>query len=161
MHIPHLPLHARWNVFRKEPDPTRLGLGTVRECFAELDDFVQSVAKLLEARHGNDDRVMATVDLFDDSQESSSWILFQVKREVFPFDPEAVVLQMHINSGRASHRSLCGCSHVLRPLELPALTQRPTLSPQRATLVAYLPRNVNSQLFRWKTTIFNSVISST
>jgi hypothetical protein len=68
------------------------GLWLRRERLAELDDFVQRIAKLLKARQGDDDRVVATIDLFNDSQEFAPRILSQVKRKVLPLDPKTVVL---------------------------------------------------------------------
>jgi hypothetical protein len=62
------------------------------ECLAELDDFVQRIAKVFEARQGDNDGVVTTIDLLDDSQEPTPRILSQVKREMLALDPNAVIL---------------------------------------------------------------------
>ena len=68
------------------------------ECLAELDDFVQRIAKLLEARQGDDDCVVATINLLDDSQEFTPRIFSQVEREMLAFDADAVILQLRVHS---------------------------------------------------------------
>ena len=68
------------------------------ESLAELDDFVQRVAKLFEARQGDDDCVVATINLLDDSQKLTPWIFTQVERKVLAFDPNAVIPQLRVHS---------------------------------------------------------------
>lgn len=68
------------------------------ECLAELDDFVQRIAKLFEARQGDDDSVVATINLLDDSQELTPRIFSQVEREMLALNPNAVILQLRVHS---------------------------------------------------------------
>ena len=62
------------------------------ESLTELDDLVQLIAKIFESRQGDDDGVTATINLLDDSQEPSTRVLSQVKREMLPFNSDIVVL---------------------------------------------------------------------
>ena len=76
--------------------PTNLrvprGLRLWRETFAELDDLVELVAKIFQSRQGDDNGVATAIDFLDDPQEAPSRVFPQVKREMLPLDPDALVL---------------------------------------------------------------------
>jgi len=71
-------------------DPDISGLWC--ESLTELDDLVQLIAEIFESRQGDDDGVTATINLLDDSQETAPRVLSQVKREMFPFDSDIMIL---------------------------------------------------------------------
>jgi hypothetical protein len=81
-----LRLPARF--LRQEPDI----LSQRRESLAELDDLVQLIAEIFESRYGNNDGVTATINFLGDPQETAPRVLSQVKREVFPFNSDIMIL---------------------------------------------------------------------
>jgi hypothetical protein len=66
-------------------------LGQRGESLAELDDFVQLIAEFFDSRYGDNNGVTATINFLDDSQETASRVLPQVKREMFPFDSDIII----------------------------------------------------------------------
>jgi hypothetical protein len=77
----------------RPPSTASAGCLSLRgESLAELNDLVQLITKIFESRYGNNDGVTATINFLDDSQETAPRVLSQVKREVFPFDSDIIVL---------------------------------------------------------------------
>jgi hypothetical protein len=68
-----------------------------RECLAELDDFVQDVAEIVNSRQGDDDGITATaLDRFGDPQERPLRVLLQFKCELLPLDPDLDTMEVCI-----------------------------------------------------------------
>jgi hypothetical protein len=70
---------------------TRRESGFGRERLAELDDFVQRISEIFNARQGNNDGIAATIDLFNNPEKTASRILSEIKRDVFPLDRDTTV----------------------------------------------------------------------
>jgi hypothetical protein len=66
-------------------------LGQRGEGLAELDDLVQLIAEFFDSCYGDNDGVTAAINLLDDSQETTSRVLSQVKREMFPLDSDIII----------------------------------------------------------------------
>jgi hypothetical protein len=71
-------------------------------CLAELDDLIQCIAEFFNARQGDYNRVTATADFLDNSQEAASRIFAELERDVLPLDPDAVTLEVPFYNCRDS-----------------------------------------------------------